>query len=684
MKKALITGITGQDGYYLTKLLLEKGYEIHGIVRRNSQNSLGNLEHLSKEEKEQINIHWGDITDNLFMDDVVKAVQPDEVYHLAAQSFVGFSFKNPRFTYDVNIGGTLNVANAIKEYTPSSKLYFAATSELYGKVQEIPQKETTPFYPRSPYGVSKLAGFWTIKNYRESYDLFMSNGILFNHESIPKNSPLILKLNDGMIDILPIEDLFRTEKHRYEGMLNKYKDNTYVWNGDEWTKLLNGTCYQDSKKPLKLIQTRESCYEATYDHVCFTEDNDEVKTQYINIGDKVYCVKYPKSDKNLKLDGSLAKFIGFLVGDGYIDERGRIRLTGTDKEQLIEMAELLTNKFGWSYRLNTYGPGSYENCKKEVWQLDINNDAYFGLWLKDHIYTRHSKEKRVPIFILNSDVETKKMFFDGYYLADGRNNGNEKYKYKGFTTSSATLCLGLIFVFKHFSNQTVKCKCEYREGRRYYYVQFRAPNPTGKGEHLRKDLNEVIKIIDTESPDGWFFDIQTESQTFATGPNLFKIHNSPMRGPEFVTRKITIAVAKIYNGLQDFVELGNLSAKRDWGYAGDYVYGMWKILQHDKPDDFVLATNETHTVREFVENAFKVVGIDIEWEGEGVNEVGKDANTGKVLVKVNPEFFRPAEVDILIGDYSKAKKELGWEPKVKFEELVKMMVEKDLERIGNK
>ncbi|AEH07279.1 GDP-mannose 4,6-dehydratase [Methanothermococcus okinawensis] len=338
MKKALITGITGQDGYYLTKLLLEKGYEIHGIVRRNSQNSLGNLEHLPKEELEQINIHWGDITDNLFIDETIKKIQPDEIYHLAAQSFVGFSFKNPRFTYDVNIGGTLNVANAVKEYSPSSKLYFAATSELYGKVQEIPQKETTPFYPRSPYGVSKLAGFWTIKNYRESYNLFMSNGILFNHES-------------------------------------------------------------------------------------------------------------------------------------------------------------------------------------------------------------------------------------------------------------------------------------------------------------------------------------------------------PMRGPEFVTRKITMAVAKIYNGLQDYVELGNLSAKRDWGYAGDYVYGMWKILHHDKPDDFVLATNETHTVREFVENAFKVVGIDIEWEGEGINEIGKDANTGKVLVKVNPEFFRPAEVDILIGDYSKAKKELGWEPKVKFEELVKMMVEKDLERI---
>ncbi|AEF97054.1 GDP-mannose 4,6-dehydratase [Methanotorris igneus] len=341
MKVALITGITGQDGYYLTKLLLEKGYEVHGIVRRNSKKSLGNLEHLSKEEKEQINIHWGDVTDSTFIDRTIKELKPDEVYHLAAQSFVGFSFENPKYTYDVNIGGTLNVVNAIKEYSPESKLYFAATSELYGKVQEIPQKETTPFYPRSPYAVSKLAGFWTVKNYRESYGLFMCNGILFNHES-------------------------------------------------------------------------------------------------------------------------------------------------------------------------------------------------------------------------------------------------------------------------------------------------------------------------------------------------------PMRGPEFVTRKISLGVAKIYYGLQKYIELGNLNAKRDWGFAGDYVYGMWLILQHHKPDDFVLATGETHSVREFVEKAFKVVDIEIEWEGKGVKEVGKNADTGEVLVKVNPKYFRPAEVDILVGDYSKAKKELGWEPKVKFDELVEMMVKADLKRIENK
>jgi GDPmannose 4,6-dehydratase len=155
-----------------------------------------------------------------------------------------------------------------------------------------------------------------------------------------------------------------------------------------------------------------------------------------------------------------------------------------------------------------------------------------------------------------------------------------------------------------------------------------------------------------------------------------------MRGPEFVTRKITIAVSKISKGLQDCLELGNLDAKRDWGYAKDYVEGMWRILQHNESDDFVLSTNETHSVKEFVELAFKFAGITVEWEGTGVNKIGKDSKTGKILVKVNPAFFRPAEVDILIGDHSKAKTKLRWEPKTKFEELVKIMIEKDLERIN--
>lgn len=182
MKKALVTGITGQDGYFLTKLLLEKGYDVYGVVRRNSQNSIGNLQYLSKEELESVKICWGDITDNLFIDETIKNVQADEIYHLAAQSFVSFSFNNPRLTYDVNIGGTLNVANSVMNYSPHSRTYFAATSELYGKVQETLKRNNT-ILPKKSIWCLQTCRVLDNENYRESYDLFMSNGILFNHES---------------------------------------------------------------------------------------------------------------------------------------------------------------------------------------------------------------------------------------------------------------------------------------------------------------------------------------------------------------------------------------------------------------------------------------------------------------------------------------------------------------------
>ncbi|MHB0865974.1 MAG: GDP-mannose 4,6-dehydratase [Minisyncoccota bacterium] len=334
-KKALITGVSGQDGYFLSRLLLEKGYEVHGLARRNSQKSLGSLELLPKEERMKIKIHWGDIIDTGFINSFIAKEQYDEIYHLAAQSFVSLSFTNPKATYDINISGTLNMVNAVKEHSPHSKFYFAATSELYGKAKEFPQTEETPFYPRSPYGVSKLAGFWTVKNYREAYGLFMSNGILFNHES-------------------------------------------------------------------------------------------------------------------------------------------------------------------------------------------------------------------------------------------------------------------------------------------------------------------------------------------------------EMRGEEFVTRKVSLAVANIALGRQEHFEIGNLDSKRDWGYAVDYVEGMWKMLQQEEPDDFVLATGENHTIREFIEQAFAVIDKAIVWESSGVDEVGKDKKTGEILVKVNPQYFRPAEVEELVGDYSKAKAKLSWQPRVTFDGLVKIMVESDI------
>lgn len=344
MKRALITGITGQDGSFLTEFLLEKGYEVHGIVRRSSSINTWRIDHLYYDEtvyNKKLFLHYGDISDISSLANLIRKIEPNEIYNLAAQSHVKVSFEIPIVTAETDALGTLKILEAIRTLGEEGliRFYHASTSELFGKVEEIPQKETTRFYPRSPYGVAKLYSYWIIKNYREAYNMFACNGILFNHES----------------------------------------------------------------------------------------------------------------------------------------ER---------------------------------------------------------------------------------------------------------------------------------------------------------------------------------------------------------------RGIRFVTRKITLELARMRLGMKKTpLVLGNLDAKRDWGYAPDYVEGMWRILQADEPDDYVLATGETHTVRECVEEAGSNLGFDIEWKGKGVNEIGIDKNSGEMLVKINPRYFRPTEVEILLGDYSKAKEKLGWEPKVRFKELVKIMAEADLERL---
>ena len=348
-KVALITGITGQDGSFLAEFLLEKGYEVHGIIRRSSSFNTGRIEHLYFDEwvrdmKQQrsINLHYGDMTDSSSLIRIIQMTQPDEIYNLAAQSHVKVSFDVPEYTAEADATGTLRLLEAVRilGLERKTKIYQASTSELYGLVQEVPQRETTPFYPRSPYGVAKLYGYWITKNYQESYGMFAVNGILFNHES----------------------------------------------------------------------------------------------------------------------------------------ER---------------------------------------------------------------------------------------------------------------------------------------------------------------------------------------------------------------RGETFVTRKITLAAARIAAGQQDKLYLGNLDALRDWGYARDYVECMWLMLQHDQPEDFVIATGEQHSVREFTERAFAHVGIELRWQGEGVQEQGIDQATGRVLVEVDPKYFRPAEVETLLGDPTKAKTLLGWNPqKTSFEELVRLMVEHDVQYVA--
>jgi len=661
MPTALITGVTGQDGSYLAELLLEKGYEVYGVVRRVAIDDDKRFWRINN-IKDKINIVGATMENYASLIKIIAETNPDEVYHLAAQSFVAHSFEDEFSTMQININGTHYLLSAIERLCLKTKFYFAATSEMFGN-SPAPQDEGTPFMPRSIYGISKLTSFQLTKNYREAYGIFGCSGILFNHESILKNSPIILKNVVGEVDILPIEDLFRTENHKYEGILDKYKT-CEVWDGDNWTRIIKGSCYKDMKKEINLIQTVSSCCETTLEHSFFDNNGDEIENKALKISDTLYNAFYPSDEGFLNPDLNLCKFLGFVVGDGYIPEDGcSIRLTGIDKQQLIEYANLLCGIFGFTYKCSTWGPGQFDGCTKDIWQLEINVNSYFGKWLRGEIYTLRSSEKKVPKFILNGSTESKKQFFDGYYDADGRKSGNERYLYKGFTTKSATLCLGLLYIMKSFSIQEPKCKCEYRNGKRYYRVQFRCDYETSRGNSVMKNLNEIISIYPTESEDGWFYDIQTESQSFATGPNLIKIHNSPRRGLEFVTRKITDGVARIMYGLQDHIELGNLDAKRDWGYAKDYVEGMWLMLQQDEPDDYVLATGETHSIREFCEEAFGYLDMDY-------ND----------YVVVNPKFYRPAEVHQLCGNASKAQSMLGWEHTVGFKELVIRMVESDLKR----
>ena len=343
-KVALISGITGQDGSYLVEFLLKKGYTIHGIIRRSSSFNTFRIDHLYKNPlilNNKLFLHYGDLTDSSNLNRLVEKLEPDEIYNLGAQSHVQVSFEVPEYTAEVDGIGTLRFLDAIKSTGIHTKFYQASTSELYGKVQEVPQNENTPFYPRSPYAVSKLYSYWIVVNYRQAYNLYAVNGILFNHES----------------------------------------------------------------------------------------------------------------------------------------ER---------------------------------------------------------------------------------------------------------------------------------------------------------------------------------------------------------------RGKTFVTRKISVGVSKIVLGIEKHLSVGNLDSKRDWGYAPEYVEGMWLMLQADKPTDYVLATGETHSVREFIEESFKVLNKEIIWQGSGVNELGILKETGKAVIYINKKYFRPTEVDLLIGNAKKAKKELNWEPKIKFKELVKIMVKHDFKKIKEK
>lgn len=658
----LITGISGQDGSYLAELLLEKDFTVYGLVRRQSVENFSNINHIL----DRIKLIYGDLSDQSSLINAINIAQPEEIYHFGAMSFVGTSWDQPELTANITGIGSLRILEGIRKTNIKIKFVQAASSEQYGKVLVSPQNEKSSFNPVSPYGVSKTFAYFLTRTYRFSYNMFAANAISFNHESLTSNSPVIIKDENDLIDIFPIVDLFKTKKNknkgffeRYKGLLEKYK-NKMIWDGDKWTKILDGSSYKEENKKMRCVQTRKSCCETSDSHVVFLHNNVQKEIQEVKIDDVMYSAKYPNYNERLSFDNNLAHVIGFIVGDGYINKRGKIHLINTNLLLIENYAKIFQNQFGWQYKINNKGIGQYQGCKKDIYSIEIKNDSNFGLWLRKNIYTNHYKEKKIPKFILNANILTKQAFLDGYYDADGRNAGNERYKYKGWSTSSATLSLGLSLLVNELFNIDAKVKLRYVNKNRYYDCQLR--NPERPAKHTQKNLDTVIKIFDTQPINGWFFDLQTESESFITGPNLFKIHNSPRRGKEFVTRKISLGVAKIKLGLSNKIILGNLEAKRDWSHSKDIINGVYLIMQHNEPDDFVLCSGETHSVREFIEEAFKVANIK-DWQK---------------YIEIDQKFIRPAEVNLLQGDYSKAKRILNWEPKIKFKELVQEMVESDI------
>jgi GDPmannose 4,6-dehydratase len=668
-KTALITGITGQDGSYLAELLLEKGYRVVGMTRRTSTDVHERIQHLVND----IEFVSGDLLDQTSMSKIVDAVRPDEVYNLAAQSFVPTSWTQPVLTGEFTALGVTRALEAVRAVDPSIRFYQASSSEMFGKVQGVPQNEDTPFYPRSPYGVAKLYGHWITVNYRESYNMYAVSGILFNHECVISSTPVIIKRGDE-INVVPIGDIVPV---REDGPLVQRFDaeaNLRVWDGSAFVRVLGATANKHrpvvDNKGVRRVEARCGSVTLTADHVMFLEDG-ECPSRGVVVGDKMLRAAMPEAPATSTCTQRFAWMLGAFVGDGsaYLDPKGTVsgKFTNSDETMRREFAEAWaaeTQGFT-TYSATTSGfvPG------KVIGSLALNGDRDMLTWLYDECYTVDG-HKRIPKVILNGSVEVWRAFLAGYNAADGLKSAPTTYEFKNFKTNSAVLAMGLWWIAKSALGQDLVLNVEVGPAERpgpFYSINLRSPNPQGnKGAHLRKDLRDVKRIVEDPHFDGWLYDITTETERFHAGVGELVIHNSPRRGKEFVTRKITDGVARIKLGLAKELRLGNLDAKRDWGFAGDYVRAMWLMLQQSTPDDFVIATARTHTVKDFVRIAFESAGL----------------GSFEPYVKIDAAFVRPAEVDLLIGDPAKAKNVLGWTPEVSFEQLVETMVKSDLDALS--
>jgi len=412
------------------------------------------------------------------------------------------------------------------------------------------------------------------------------------------------------------------------------------------------------------IAARGAVYHTTADHVVYAMKDEmpiECRSEDIKKGDALALIDLPSPSNIIRMTEDEAWLLGVIAAEGYVSEDGKIQIVNQDQEFLKEIADVLQKVTGGETRRYVV-PSGFETGKP-VTQLYATGVNEHGRYIRDSLYTR-SGDKRVPKRLLNASSEARLSFLRGYNAGDGLKSDHTRYEFKSFKTASPALAAGLYWLVGTTLNQRAIICLEERDESLYYQINLNSPNVIGqKGQHLRRPLAEVVKASPVPY-NGWLFDLATASGTFHAGVGQGWIHNSPRRGIEFVTRKITDSAARIKLGLAKDLHLGNLESRRDWGYAKDYVEAMYMMLQQPKPDNFVVGTGETHSVREFCEIAFGRLGLDY-----------------KDFVVQDERFYRPAEVDVLVADPSKARSVLGWEPSVTFRELVEMMVDSDLERV---
>ncbi len=524
-KTALITGITGQDGSYLAELLLAEGYRVVGMTRRTSTDVHERIRHLA----ERIEFYSGDLLDQSSITSIVADVAPTEIYNLAAQSFVPASFTQPVLTGEFTALGVTRVLEAVRAVDPSIRFYQASSSEMFGKVQAVPQNESTPFYPRSPYGVAKLYGHWITVNYRESYDLFASSGILFNHESVPADTPIIIR-RDDLVDIVPIGELVRVRENgpRYQDVVI---NDVEVWDGRDFVRVLGGSAYKHrpvvENKGVRRIEACCGTVTTTANHVVFLRDEERAASG-VAAGDRMLQGELPEIPGFTTLNVETAWMLGAFVGDGsatritagpaYFGDRGQRATGGTTTDS--------ANTSGFAGQV--------------AGALALNGAPAHLDWLQRECYT-DAQQKRVPRAVLNAGPECWRAFLAGYDATDGRKAGDKSYLDTSFKTDSPVLAMGLWWMVKHALRHDTVLNVEAGSDERrgpFYSINPHSPNAAGgNGAPLRRDRSEVKRVVEEPHFEGWLYDITTASGRFAAGIGDLVVHNSPRRGKEFGRRR---------------------------------------------------------------------------------------------------------------------------------------------------